>query len=277
MSEGYFVAGIAPKVGKTLFCTALATQLRKGGAKVGVVKPIDTGCPVSSLPDAISDVGGMPGEMDAEAVAAMSRLQDLAGPPPSYIIGQTPHTSLDARDGLPLQVASGRADIDIEEISPYRFAPELEPAICARYADAPLVMDELTGACNTVALQSDVTVIEGCWSLMSPLDSKNTLLDLVVALEMPVILVVPSQAGVVGPTLLAASALASRGVELRGVVINRLAPDLAFDEAANPFQIETYLGDIVRGVIPHFEDDKLGDFNYLAERLRVHVDLDGFQ
>ncbi len=277
MNRGFYVIGTAPEVGKTLFCAAFARHLANHDQRPGVFKPIDTGCPVSRLPDAVSEVGGIPGEVDAEAAQALLNLQQIAGPTPSYIIGQTPPSSLEPRDAPLLREAARRDDLELADISPYRYAPTLEPAICARYADAPIDFDELLGAYHVIENESDMVLVEGSWSLMSPIDQHRTQLDLVEALELPVILLAPSSPGVVGPCLTAASLLASRGVELSGVVLNRISSDLAFDEAANPFQIETHIGDVVRGVISHFESDKLHDLDHLAERLRVHVDLQGFR
>jgi dethiobiotin synthetase len=45
MSKGYFVTGTDTGVGKTVVTALLATVLSKRGLRVGVMKPVETGCP----------------------------------------------------------------------------------------------------------------------------------------------------------------------------------------------------------------------------------------
>jgi dethiobiotin synthetase len=44
MGKGYFITGTDTGVGKTVVTAALATVLHKRGFKVGVMKPVETGC-----------------------------------------------------------------------------------------------------------------------------------------------------------------------------------------------------------------------------------------
>jgi dethiobiotin synthetase len=44
MSKGCFITGTDTGVGKTIVTAALATALRKRGLRVGVMKPVETGC-----------------------------------------------------------------------------------------------------------------------------------------------------------------------------------------------------------------------------------------
>lgn len=273
MPQAFMVLGTGQAVGKTLFCRALLHHAVKQGLKTSVFKPIDTGCPLVATPGRPLEIGGMPGPADAQSAAAISRLEQLAGPIPSYILGQTPHESLGARDGKTLLEASGRTDLDLEDVSPHRFAPDLEPAICARYADTEISLDHLWGLAQDLSAGADLFLVEGVWSLMSPLFGRMTQLDLVKQLELPVVLVVPSLPGSVGPCLLTFRALKSVGIDVHSVIIDRVRKEIGFDEAALPFQIETYMGDVVRGVIPHFEEEQLSDLEYLSERVRVHVDI----
>jgi dethiobiotin synthetase len=45
MSKGYFVTGTDTGVGKTVVTALLASTLRRRGLHVGVMKPVETGCP----------------------------------------------------------------------------------------------------------------------------------------------------------------------------------------------------------------------------------------
>ncbi|MBV8823245.1 MAG: dethiobiotin synthase [Chloroflexi bacterium] len=48
MSKGCFITGTDTGVGKTIVTAALATALRKRGLRVGVMKPVETGCSMDS-------------------------------------------------------------------------------------------------------------------------------------------------------------------------------------------------------------------------------------
>lgn len=277
MTKSFMVLGTDQGVGKTLFCRALLHLATKRGMTTSVLKPVDTGCPIVANPTKPVQIGGMPGQLDADsAAAALFNLEQLAGPIPPYILGQTPQESLGARDGAVLLQAAARKDLDVDTISPYRFAPDLEPAICARYADREISLDHLCGLSQELQSAADLFLVEGCWSVMSPLSGLKTQLDLVKRLDLPVVLVVPSRQGAVGPCLLAFRAISSVGVKVHSVVIDRIQREIGMDEAALPFQIETYMGNIVRGVMPFLDDEQLSDLEYLSERLRVHVDVEGF-
>jgi len=241
-----------------------------------VFKPIETGCSLAVESARPFEVGGLPGLSDEDSAKSLSRLEQLVGPVPSYILGQTPHESLNPRDGQLLLDASGRDDLSLEDITLHRFAPDLEPAICARYADTDISTEQLKEQAQALGHGSDIFLMEGFWSVMSPISGRTTQLDLVEQLGVSVVLLVPSIPGAVGPSLLALQALVSRGVKISGVVICRIRDEIGVDEAALPFQIETYYENIVRGVIPNFNDEQLLDLNYLSERLRVHVDVDEF-
>ncbi len=45
MSKGYFITGTDTGVGKTVVTALLASVLRRRGLHVGVMKPVETGCP----------------------------------------------------------------------------------------------------------------------------------------------------------------------------------------------------------------------------------------
>jgi dethiobiotin synthase len=276
MPRSFYILGTGPAVGKTVFCRSLLNLACSRGQSTSVFKPIETGCSLASAPSRPVQIGGLPGQTDSESVQALSRLEKLVGPVPSYILGQTPQDSRKPRDGKLLLAASGRDDITLDEITLHKFAPDLEPAICARYANTEISLQHLKEHAEGLAHAADLFLLEGFWSLMSPISGRTTQLDLVEQLKLPVVLLVPSIPGAVGPCLLTIQTLISRGVKISGVVICRMRDEIGADEAAIPFQIETYFGDIVRGVIPFFNDEQLLDLGYLSERLRVHVDVNEF-
>jgi dethiobiotin synthetase len=69
----------------------------------------------------------------------------------------------------------------------------------------------------------DVTLIEGIGGIMVPLNSTQTVLDWIEALNVPVLLVVGSYLGTLSHTLTAIGMLRARGQNLVGVIVNESA------------------------------------------------------
>ncbi len=107
----------------------------------------------------------------------------------------------------------------VERVSPWRFAAPLSPDMAASHEGRRIDFDGLVGYCRQrLAEGTDVTLIEGIGGAMVPLDERHTVLDWIVAMEIPTLLVVGSYLGTLSHTLTAAAALRARGVELRVVV-----------------------------------------------------------
>ncbi len=107
----------------------------------------------------------------------------------------------------------------VERVSPWRFGAPLSPDMAASREGRRIDFDGLVGYCrDRLAEDTDVALIEGIGGVMVPLDERHTVLDWIVALEMPTLLVVGSYLGTLSHTLSAATALRERGVALRVVV-----------------------------------------------------------
>jgi dethiobiotin synthetase len=107
----------------------------------------------------------------------------------------------------------------VERVSPWRFAAPLSPDMAASREGRRIDFDGLVGYCRQrLAEGTDVALIEGIGGAMVPLDERHTVLDWIVAMEIPTLLVVGSYLGTLSHTLTAAAALRARGVELRVVV-----------------------------------------------------------
>jgi dethiobiotin synthetase len=72
MSRGLFITGTDTGVGKTQVAAAIAASLRAADKKVGVYKPVASGCPVNPCGDTISEdavilwhAAGRPGPLEA--------------------------------------------------------------------------------------------------------------------------------------------------------------------------------------------------------------------
>jgi dethiobiotin synthetase len=274
MARGLYVMGLERGAGCTTVCRALVRALRERGDDAVALKPVAVGCPLRSGVSGPVSVGGLPGEADTQALAALSRLAEVAGPPPSSLAGDTPPEALDCPEARLLARASGDT-VDAEQINLYRFAPDIEPGAAARAAGVRIDLPRIAALVENQAQHGELVVVDGGVGPMTPLDEQHTTLDLLQRLQLPVALVAPSRPwGAINPTLMAYQLLGGRELVVNGVVLNRTDQLLRSEEAVNPYQIEQFGGQ-VRGLLPFLESGQLADDEQLARRLEMHVDVDG--
>lgn len=132
--------------------------------------------------------------------------------------------SPEASDPAVLLAALGRAATieALAEISPWRFREPLSPPIAARREGRVVDADEVAALCRQRLQQAHdrLLVVESAGGIMSPLSEKTTMLDLAVALALPVILVAGSYLGTVSHTLTALAAMAARKIAPIAVVVS---------------------------------------------------------
>lgn len=109
---------------------------------------------------------------------------------------------------------------NLDTISPWRFAAPLSPDIAARREGRRIDFDALVRFCRDAAVDG-LTLIEGIGGVMVPLDEKHTVLDWILALDVPVLLIVGSYLGAISHALTAAKVLSSAGVEIAAIVVNQ--------------------------------------------------------
>ncbi|WP_026606920.1 dethiobiotin synthase [Methylocapsa acidiphila] len=112
-------------------------------------------------------------------------------------------------------------DAEIARISPWRFRAPLSPDMAARAEARAIDFEELLACCRAASAACDgVLLIEGVGGVMVPLDDRNTALDLMAGLGLPLIFVGGTYLGAINHILCGIDALLHRGLELRAVVVS---------------------------------------------------------
>lgn len=113
-------------------------------------------------------------------------------------------------------------DETLNAISPFRYAAPLSPPLAAAREGRSIKFAEVAGACRERVADAGraLLLIEGAGGVMSPLSDGATVLDLVEALDAPVLLVTGTYLGAISHTLTAVEVLRRRGVTIRAVVVN---------------------------------------------------------
>ena len=109
----------------------------------------------------------------------------------------------------------------IEQISPWRFRAPLSPDLAARREGQTIDVDEVIAFCQSAIDQrQDVLLIEGVGGVMVPLDDQRTILDVMMALRLPVILVTGSYLGTISHTLTALDSLYRRDLNVMAIIVS---------------------------------------------------------
>jgi len=133
-------------------------------------------------------------------------------------------------DVLTLSAASNvQASLDL--VNPYHFSPAIAPHIAAEQVGGVIDTDVISHAYDELLKLTDVVVVEGAGGFMVPLNATETLADLVLKLDIPVVLVVGMRLGCINHALLTVEAIKARGLTLAGWVANQVDADMPmFDE-----------------------------------------------
>ena len=125
--------------------------------------------------------------------------------------------SLDLADMRPV-------DGERELMAPYCFQPAWSPHLAAQDAGVRISIPRITGAFRRLAKGRGFVVVEGAGGVLVPIDGRRTMLDLMVALDLPVILVARPGLGTINHTLLSLAAMRQAGLNVSGVVLNQAYP-----------------------------------------------------
>ena len=126
-------------------------------------------------------------------------------------------------------------------INPYSFNEAIAPHIAAELAGINIEISVIKQAFDALTELADIVIVEGAGGFLVPLNQKESIADLAVALNIPIILVVEMKLGCINHTLLTLEAIQSRNLTLHGWVANQIGskmPMLAENEATLMRQIK---------------------------------------
>ncbi|MHB1676146.1 MAG: dethiobiotin synthase [Sulfuriferula sp.] len=169
-------------------------------------------------------------------------------------------------DVLQLQ-AESTVDMPLAVRNPYRFAPPIAPHIAARQAGQRIDMLVIRQAYSQLQNKAEVVIVEGAGGFYTPLNDTDTMADLVVLLDLPVILVVALQLGCINHALLTQQAISSHGLVLAGWVANQIQPAM-LARADNLATLQQRINAPLLGVLPYQERPT-------AEASLIHIQMEG--
>lgn len=109
----------------------------------------------------------------------------------------------------------------IDRISPWRFRAAMVPDLAARYEGRSINVDDVVAYCKGAAEQHrGILLIEGVGGIMVPLDDRRTILDVMMALRLPLILVTGTYPGTISHTLTALDSLFRRDMNVLTTIVS---------------------------------------------------------
>jgi len=154
-----------------------------------------------------------------EAAAVLGK-RTLAMKPVASGCEETPE-GLRNEDAVML-MASMSESLSYDQVNPVALQPAIAPHVAAAQAGRHLTAERLVGFCRGLQMPpADLLLVEGAGGWRVPLNDRETYAAMPVALNMPVILVVPLRLGCINHALLTAEAIRRDGLPVAGWVANR--------------------------------------------------------
>ncbi len=134
-------------------------------------------------------------------------------------VGYKPVSSGGRADAQHLLAASG-AGAELDEVNPCWFPTPLSPFVAAQFANRPVVMADLVAGYHRLTEKFPNVLVEGAGGWETPLAPGQTMADLAVALQLPVLLVVNNRLGAQNHALLTLRSIAAHGLTCAGMILN---------------------------------------------------------
>jgi dethiobiotin synthetase len=125
-------------------------------------------------------------------------------------------------DALALAAVSD-VSVDYSLLNPFAFEPAIAPHLAAQQANTCIDLSLIEVNYQQLKQCADAVVVEGAGGWLVPLDETQTMADLAMTLQLPVVLVVAIRLGCINHALLSVEAIKQSGLPLVGWVANHPA------------------------------------------------------
>jgi len=146
-------------------------------------------------------------------------------------------------------IAPSNCEVPYDMLNPYCFEPPIAPHIAALRVGQRIELAKILTAYNELRNTADVVIVEGVGGWMVPIDGCQTMADVAVAMDLPVIMVVGIRLGCINHALLTYASIKASGLEFKGWVANIMDPNVSMvPEILNSIQIKMH--EPLLGLVP---------------------------
>jgi len=149
-------------------------------------------------------------------------------------------------------IAQSNVSLPYSVVNPYAFEPAIAPHIAASRVNNEVSISEIKQQFEQIKSEADAVVVEGAGGWLVPLNQTETMADLAVALDLPVVLVVAIKLGCINHALLSIESIQQRGLRIAGWVANHL--DAQHESAEIIDTLKQHIAAPCLGVVPELLD-----------------------
>ncbi len=120
-------------------------------------------------------------------------------------------------------VAASGSDSVMDDVSPLRFAAPLGPTVAARRAGQRVDLRKVAVALARLKAQHEFLIVEGVGGLGVPLTRRTDVADLAKRVGLPLLIVAADRLGVLNHTWLTLDYAQRKGLDVAGVILNRVS------------------------------------------------------
>ncbi|RKU39139.1 dethiobiotin synthase [Candidatus Poribacteria bacterium] len=169
---------------------------------------------------------------------------------------------------------TAQIDDELSLINPISLRHPLAPSVAARIEEKEINLADIESAFAKLQRKYDFLIVEGVGGIAVPILDDFLVAHLINTLQLPILIVAQVGLGTLNHTLLTVGFARQFNIQIAGIVLNGLRPEIAgLAEATNPLEIERLTDVPVIGVVPH--EKKLGtaypDLTFLAEFMNQHI------
>jgi len=169
-------------------------------------------------------------------------------------VGFKPISCGDRQDAETLLAASSPAPgLDIERINPVHFKTPAAPLVASMIENRPVDLEIILRGYQQLASEFEHVLVEGIGGWEVPIASGYHVADLAAQLGLPVLLVVSNRLGALNHTILTARAIAARGLDCAGIILNHVEEQRDSASVSNRVVLEQVLSAPILADILHGE------------------------
>lgn len=189
----------------------------------------------------------------AGALAALLKAEgvDVGVMKPVQSGGIRKNDRLVSADSHFLMKAAGVGD-ELALVNPYCLEPALSPNVAARISGIDIDPVVINRAFEELAHKHDLIIVEGAGGLLVPIRDDFLIVDLIRAMDLPIIVVARPNLGTINHSLLTLRYAQYVGIRTIGLVINGYREETAgVAEKTSPAVIESLSGVPILGILPY--------------------------
>lgn len=163
----------------------------------------------------------------------------------------------------------------IKTASTYLLKEISSPIIAAETENIIINRTDIVKEYEAIKKESDCVIVESTGGIMTPLAPNYLTSNLINDLELPAVVVVRPDEGIINQTLLTINHAESKGIKVRGVIINAIPERTTSIDLKNaPRLIEEFTNAKILGIVKTFSPAKKTDPNTLITEILNGIDIE---